>query len=161
MHVYQRQNLFSETLLTRPSIVRSALMIVIRMELTVYHCHLGLQSLPTLLLCTATTTSLSNQLTYQKKNRWHSVDTEYNILSIQSQSQSIILIIFSQTYSLPTRLIGCDPFGTAEPSDILGHVALFHLKFIHIAKWIILPPICLIIFNFSHATAHYNLVIFL
>jgi len=89
--------------------------------------------LPVCWLCITATKSHFNYRTYKTKNRWRCVDTHYNILSIQNLLPWIIGFIIIWNYWLAFCLIETQPFGKAEPSNIIALVALILTKFIHLA----------------------------
>ena len=72
---------------------------------------------------------------------------------------SIIAFILIWTYWLSFRRIETGPFGKAEPRNVLALVAPIILKFIHLAKWFILPAMLLLINQYSLATAQYSPII--
>ena len=102
------------------------------------------------------------QLPYlQNKNCWCSIDSHFDLLSIENLLQSIIVFIMFWTYSLSSWQIETWPCGKAEPRNILALFALILLKFIYLAKTIIAPAIHLFINWYSQATAHHWPIIYL
>jgi hypothetical protein len=107
------------------------------------------------------TKSLFNDLTYNTKNCWHSVNAYGNAVSIYNLLPLIIEFIISYTYWPPYCQIETWPFGQTEPNNILVLVILIRLKFIHFDKWFIFPAILLFINEYSHVTAQYSPIIYL
>ena len=93
------------------------------------------------------------------KNRWPSVEAHFNVLSSQDLLPSIIAFMIVWIEWLPFSLIRTWLNGDVKPSMILALVALIRLKFIHLAKYCILPTIPLFINQLSHATAQYSPII--
>jgi len=111
-------------------------------------------------LCITDTKSLFNYCTYKTWNRWHSIDAHFNALSIQHLLPSIIVFIMIRTYRYSFWQIETWPSGKAEHSNILALFALTQLKFMYLAKSIIVPTIHLFINPLSQATAHHSLIIY-
>jgi len=119
-----------------------------------------LYRLPIHWLCITATKSLSNYHNYKNKDRWYSIDSRFNIFSIHILLPTRIEFIIIWTYRLPFYLIETQPFGKADPSNILALVGFILLRFIYVAQWFILPAILRFSNQYSHVTAQYSPMVF-
>jgi len=104
---------------------------------------------------------LFNYPTYKIKNRWCSVDTHFNLLSIQYMLPSTIAFIMIWAYWLSFCQIETLHFGKAERSNFLALFALTWLKFKYLVKSFIVPAIHPFIKGYSQDTARHSHILYL
>jgi len=125
-------------------------------------CYLFCQcKLPVRPLCITTTKSLLNYRTYKPANHWRSVDTHFNVLSIQHLLPSIIVFILIWLYQLSFCMIETRPCGKAEQRNYVALFTLTRLKMMHRAKRFIAPAIHLFMNRYSQATSYHSPIIYL
>jgi len=149
------------TLITRdakPNIVDASLTLIFMMGQGACRFILVLQRRPILHLWQPATIHNSDYRWCNTKNRWHSIDVHFNVLSSQNLLTAIIVFKIISAYLLPVRLIYEWPHGEARHRNILAWVNLIILKFIYHAEMCILPAV---LHKYLHATAYYSPNIFL
>jgi hypothetical protein len=100
-----------------------------------------------------------NYHTYKTNNHWHSIDADFNVLSIQYLLLPIIAFIIVSTCWLRFCLIETWPFGNAKPSNLHTLVVLILLTYIHLSKCFIMPGILQFVNKYSLVTAQYSPII--
>jgi len=119
------------------------------------------KKLPICRLCITASKSLFNHHTYKTTHRWHNIDAQFEVLSIQHLLPSIIVFIMIWTYWLSFWQIESQPCGKAERSNIQALIALTGLIFIYLAKRFIAPGQHLFINRYPQASAHHSSIIYL
>jgi len=142
-------------------IIDAPLILILRIGRWPCCCLWCPQKLPIRQLYITATKTLLNYRTYRTTNLWRSLDSHYNVLSIQHLLPSSIIFIMIWTYWLCFWQIVSQPCGKAECSNILALFALKLLIFIYLATRFIAPAIHLFMNRYSQATAYHPPIIYL